>query len=123
MSSTDIRDLGSHASRPAKEIADTRNRNRTDVTITEGIVTTVRRSINANGDVEDLDDGRRILPSLYKDEKDDTSLDIAMPLGIRVEKMTFPRCKSDRPEKTRGTDTNPDVANAKHWHSWDRTPL
>ena len=76
---TGIRDLGSHANRPAEEITDTRNRNRTDVTLREGIVTTVRRSIHANGDVEDLDDGRRILPSLYKDEKDNTSLDIAMP--------------------------------------------
>ena len=79
MFSKSIRDLGSHASRPAKEIADTRNRNRTDVTLREGIVTTVRRSIDANGDAENLDDGRRILPSLYKDEKDDMSLDIAMP--------------------------------------------
>ena len=79
MFSKSIRDLGSHANRPAKEIADPRNRNRTDVTLREGIVTIVRRSIDANGDAENLDDGRRILPSLYKDEKDDTSLDIAMP--------------------------------------------
>ena len=80
MLSRSIRDLGSHANRLAEEIADTRNRNRTDVTLREGIVTTVRRSIDANGDVEDLDDERRILPSLYeKDEKDNTSLDIAMP--------------------------------------------
>ena len=62
-----------------KKIADPRNRNRTDVTLREGIITIVRRSIDANGDAENLDDERRILPSLYKDEKDDTSLDIAMP--------------------------------------------
>ena len=58
MLSRSIRDLGSHANRPAEEIADTRNRNRTDVTLREGIVTTVRRSIDANGDAENLDDGR-----------------------------------------------------------------
>ena len=76
-----IRDLGSHTSRPAKEITDTRNRNRTDITLREGIVTIVRQSIDANGDEEDLDDGRRILPSLIrKDEKDETSLDVAMPM-------------------------------------------
>ena len=68
MFSSSIRDLGSHASRPAKEIADPRNRNRTDVTLIEGIVTiitTVRRSIDANGDVKDLDDGRRIVKGLF----------------------------------------------------------